>query len=62
VGKLRTEHLQMLLEFMIAAEPGSLRALDGDGLFPLQVATQLHFPDLVINAVLRQYPEALLQG
>jgi len=62
VGKLRTEHLQMLLEFMIAAEPGSLRALDRDGLFPLQVATQLNFPDLVINVLLRQYPDALLQG
>lgn len=62
VGKLSTEHLQMLLEFMIAAEPGSLRAVDSDGLFPFQVATQLNFPDLVINVVLRQYPDALLQG
>ena len=63
VGKLlSTEHLQMLLEFMIAAEPGSLRTVDSDGLFPLQVATQSNFPDLVIYVVLRQYPDGLLQG
>ena len=60
VGKLNTEHLQKLLEYIIAAEPGSVRALDSDGLMPLQVASQLNFPDLVLNALLRPYPDALL--
>ena len=60
VGKLNTEHLQKLLERIIAAEPGSVRALDSDGLLPLQVASQLNFPDLVINVLLRPYPDALL--
>jgi len=61
VGKLSTEYLQTLLEYVIVAEPGSLRALDANGLLPLQVACQLRFPDLVINVVLRPYPDALLQ-
>ena len=61
VGKLSTEHLQILLEHLIVAEPGSLRALDNEGLLPLQVASQLNFPDLVINVLLRPYPGALLQ-
>ena len=61
VGKLNTEHLQMLLEFMVAAEPGSVRTLDSDGLLPLQVASQLNFPDLVLNILMRSYPDALLQ-
>ena len=60
VGKLNTEHLQKLLEFLIAAEPGSLRTLDSEGLLPLQVASQLNYPDLVLNALLRPYPDALL--
>jgi len=60
VGKLNTEYLQILLECIIAAEPGSVRALDIDGLLPLQVARQLNFPDLVLNVLLRPYPEALL--
>ena len=61
VGKLSTEQLQILLEHLIVAEPGSLRALDGENLLPLQVASQLNFPDLVINVLLRPYPGALLQ-
>ena len=61
VGKLNTEHLQMLLEFIVAAEPGSVRTLDSDGLLPLQVASQLKFPDLVLNILMRSYPDALLQ-
>ena len=60
VGKLNTEHLQKLLEYIIAIEPGSLRALDRDGRLPWQVATQLNFPDLVLYILLRPYPEALL--
>ena len=60
VGKLNTEYLQILLERIIAAEPGSVRALDRDGLLPLQVARQRNFPDLVLNVLLRPYPEALL--
>ena len=60
VGKLSTEHLQKLLEYIIALEPGSVRALDRDGMLPLQVASQLNFPDLVINVLLRPYPGALL--
>ena len=60
VGKLNTEHLQKLLEYVIAAEPGSVRTLDRDGLMPLQVASQLNFPDLVLNALLRPYPGVLL--
>jgi len=61
VGKLSTEQLQILLEHLIVAEPGSLRTLDGEGLLPLQVASQLNFPGLVINVLLRPYPGALLQ-
>ena len=60
VGKLNTEHLSILLEFIIAVEPGSVRALDRDGLLPLQVACQLDFPALVVHALLRPYPGALL--
>ena len=62
VGKLNTEYLQSLLEYIIAAEPGSVRALDRDGLLPLQVvvARRRIFPDLVLNVVLRPYPDALL--
>ena len=60
VGKLSTEHLQMLLEYIIARQPGSVRALDSDGLLPLQAACQLNFPDLVIHELLRPYPGALL--
>jgi len=60
VGKLNTEHLQKLLEYTIAMEPGSVLALNSDGLMPLQVASQLNFPDLVLNALLRPYPDALL--
>jgi len=60
VGKLNTEHLQKLLEYIIAMEPGSVRTLNIDGLMPLQVASQLNYPDLVLNALLRPYPDALL--
>jgi len=60
IGKLNTEYLQSLLEYIIAVEPGSVRALDIDGLLPLQVARQLNFPDLVLNVLLRPYPDALL--
>ena len=60
VGKLSTEHLQSLLGYIIAVEPGSVRALDSDGLLPVQVASQLNFPNLVLNALLRPYPGALL--
>ena len=60
VGTLNTEHLQKLLEYIIAMEPGSVRALNSDGLLPLQVASQLNYPDLVLNALLRPYPDALL--
>ena len=60
VGKINTEQLQMLLEFLIAAEPGSLRAVDDNGLLPLHVARQLNFPDLILNVLLRPYPDALL--
>ena len=60
VGKLTTEYLQSLLEYIIALQPGSVRAMDRDGLLPLQVAWQMNFPDLVLNALLRPYPGALL--
>jgi len=60
VGRLNTEQLQTLLEFAAAAERGSIRALDSDGLLPLQVACKLDFPDLVLNVLLRSYPDALL--
>ena len=60
MGKLNTEHLQKLLEYILAMEPGSVRALNSDGLLPLQVASQLNFPELVLNALLRPYPDALL--
>ena len=38
VGTLNTEDLQKLLEYIIAAGPDSVRAVDGDGLTPLLVA------------------------
>jgi len=60
VGKLNAEDLQKLLEYIIAMEPGSVCALNGDGMMPLQVASQLNFPDLVLNVLLRPYPGALL--
>jgi len=59
-GTLNMESLQSLLEYLIAAEPGSVRALDRDGWLPLQVACQRNFPDLVLNVLLRSYPDALL--
>jgi len=60
IGKLNTEYLQSLLEYTIAAEPGSVRALDDNGLLPLQAACQLNFPDLVVHVLLHAYPGALL--
>jgi len=60
VGKLNMEDLQKLLEYIIAMEPGSVCALNSDGLMPLPVASQLNFPALVLNALLRPYPDALL--
>ena len=60
VGKLISKNLQILLEYIIAAEPGSVRALDRDGLLPLQVASLRNFPDLALNVLLRSYPDALL--
>ena len=61
IGMLTSEDLQILLEYMISNEPGSIRALDGNGLLPLQVASQLNFlPDLVIYVLLRPYPDALI--
>ena len=61
VGKLTSEDLQILLEYMIVNELGSICALNSDGLLPLQVASQLNsLPDLVIYVLLRPYPDALL--
>ena len=60
VGKLNTEYLQSLLEYIIALQPGSVRALNSDGLLPLQVAWQMDFPDLALFVLLRPYPDALL--
>jgi len=60
VGKLNMEHLQKLLEYIIAAEPSSMRTLDSDGLIPLQVACQLNFPASVLYVLLRPYPDMLV--
>ena len=62
VGKLNTEHLQKLLEYIIAAEPGSVRVLNNDGLLPLQVASQLNYPASVLYFLLRPYPDMLVQA
>ena len=62
VGKLNTEHLQSLLEYIIAAEPSSVRALDSDGLLPLQVASQLNFPASVLYVLLRPCPDLLVHA
>ena len=60
IGMLTAEDLQILLEYMISNEPGSIRALDSNGLLPLQAASQLNLlPDLVIYVLLRPYPDAL---
>ena len=60
VGRVDTEILQILLECLLVAQPGSIRARNGTGLLPLQVASELNFPDLVVNVLLRPYPGALL--
>jgi len=61
IGMLTSEDLQILLEYMISNEAGSIRALDNNDLLPLQVASQLHFlPDLVFYVLLRPYPDALV--
>ena len=61
IGMLTSEDLQILLEHMISNEQGSIRALDNNGLLPLQVASQLELlPDLVIYVLLRPYPGALV--
>jgi len=53
-GKLNTEQLQMLLEFLIAAESSSLRAVE-------TVACCLFvLPVNCISLLLRPYPDALL--
>ena len=62
VGKLNTEHLQSLLEYIIAAEPGSVFTLGSDGLLPLQVASQLNFPASVLYVLLRPYPDMLVNA
>jgi len=59
VGKLNLEDLHKLLEYIIAAEPGSVVALDSDGLLPLQVAIELNFPASVLYVLLRPYPDML---
>jgi len=59
VGTLNTESLQILLEYVIAAEPGSVVALNSDGLLPLQVAIELDFPASVLYVFLRPYPDIL---
>ena len=60
VGKLIAEHLQMLLEYIIAMEPGSVRALNSDGLIPVQYASELNFPASVLYVLLRPYPSMLV--
>ena len=60
VGKLITEHLQSLLEYIIAMEPGSVRALNSDGLIPVQYASELNFPASVLYVLLRPYPNMLV--
>ena len=60
VGRGGAEFLQILLESLIVAQPGSIRARNSTGLLPLQVASELDFPDLVVNVLLRPYPGALL--
>ena len=59
VGTLDLEQLQSLLELIVAAEPGTIAALDSDGLFPLQIACRLNFPVPVISMLLREHPESL---
>jgi len=60
VGTLNTKSLHNLLEYLIAAVPGSVSALDRDCCFPLQVACRRNFPDCVLHILLRSYPDALL--
>ena len=62
VGKLKTEHLQKLLEYIIAMEPGSVRALNSDGLLPVQYASELGFPASVLYFLLRPYPDMLVHA
>ena len=60
VGRLSVKYLQILLELLIAKVPGSICALNDDGLLPLQTACQLNFPDQMIYMLLRPCPDALL--
>jgi len=60
IGTLECEHLQTLVQYLVAAEPGALGAQDANGWLPLQVAIGSElFPDRVLYVLLRPYPDAL---
>lgn len=59
-GSIHSAQMQNLLGRLMAAEPGSVHALDRNGLLPVQVASQLNFPVPVIYLLLRPYPGYLL--
>jgi len=61
IGTLDTEHLGMLLQFILEAQPDSIRTLNNNGLLPLQVAQKLDFPAEVLYVLLRPRPMDLFQ-
>ena len=56
IGTLDTEQLQMLLQYIIEAQPDSIRTLNNNGLLPLKVAQKLDFPEEVLYMLLRPRP------
>jgi len=60
VGKINTEHLQMLLGYIIDMEPGSVRSLNSDGLLPVQNSCKLNFPVSILYFLLRPCPDMLV--
>ena len=56
IGTLDTEHLGMLLKFILEAQPDSIRALDDNGSSPLKVAQELDLPAEVLYVLLRPRP------
>ena len=62
VGKINTEYLQILLEYIIAMEPGSVHALNSDGFLPVQYASELNLPASVLYVLLRSYPDMLVHA
>jgi hypothetical protein len=60
IGTLSLEQFQVVLERMRARCPLAVQTLDREGRLPFEVAYRLQCPELVLNVLLREYPDALL--